>query len=95
MIVLSIMIAAMADPAPPAPPAQEKLICRRIDDNSTGWRLQKQRKVCRPAAEWRALDDGTYQVLNQAKSKGLFDPNSIPTGRSSTCTPAGAQAGRC
>lgn len=72
---------AVADPAAPTAVPQEKLVCKRIDDNSTGWRVQKVRKVCRTAAEWRIIDDETYRALNKTKDKGLFDPTGVPKGR--------------
>ena len=81
MLILGLIMVAAADPATPAPPQEEKLVCKRIDDNSTGWRVQKARKVCRTAAEWRALDDETQRALGKAKDKGMFDPNGIPRGR--------------
>lgn len=83
MLTLVIMLVAVSEPAqaPAGPASTEKLICKRIDDNSTGWRVQSNRKVCRTAAEWRALDDETYRAVNRAKDKGLFDPNGVPKGR--------------
>jgi hypothetical protein len=75
------MMVAVAAQATPAPTQEEKLVCKRIDDNSTGWRVQKMRKVCRTAAEWRALDDETQRAIGKAKDKGMFDPNGIPKGR--------------
>ena len=79
--MLILLLVGAAVQVPPAPPAQEKLVCKRIDDNSTGWRVQKLRKVCRTAAEWRALDDDTQRAISKAKDKGMFDPNGIPKGR--------------
>lgn len=81
MILLGLVTIAIAEPAPAAPPTEEKLVCKRVDDNSTGWRVQSNRKVCRTAAEWRALDDETQRALSKAKDKGLFDPTGIPKGR--------------
>ena len=81
MLILSLIMAAAADPAIPTPAPEEKLVCKRVDDNSTGWRVQKVRKVCRTKAEWRALDDETQRALGKAKDKGMFDPNGIPRGR--------------
>lgn len=81
MLILGLVMIAVADPATPTAPQEEKLVCKRIDDNSTGWRVQKVRKVCRTAAEWRALDDETQRAIGKFKDKGMFDPNSIPKGR--------------
>jgi len=74
------LAAAATEPsAPAAPPV--KLICKRIEDDSTGSRLGKSKRICRTSAEWRALDDETYRALQNTKNKGLIDLNSLPKPR--------------
>ena len=94
--ILAFGAALVTNPAADAvaPPA-EKLVCKRVEEDSTGTRLGRMRRVCRTAADWRILDDETTAAINRTKDKGLFDPNSMPGARGSNCTPAGAQAGRC
>ena len=59
----------------------EKMVCKRIEEDSTGFRLGRTKRVCRTKTEWRALDKETARALNKAKSQGLLDPDSKPKSR--------------
>jgi hypothetical protein len=87
--------AAQTGPAVTVTAPVEKLICKRVEDPSTGSRLGKSRRVCQTATEWRAESDETVRAINDTKDKGLFDPNSKPGGRVATCSFAAANKGRC
>ena len=78
--IIGLAVALAAVPSTPAVP-EVKLICKRLEDNSTGTRLAKSKRICRTAAEWRAIDDETSRALRRTKDKGLVDPNSIARGR--------------
>ena len=81
VFLVSLAAAVTADPSATTEPKSEKMVCRRVNDNSTGWRLESNRKVCRTAAEWRSVDDETQRALNKAKDKGMFDVNGLLKGR--------------
>ena len=78
--MLAWFAAVATVPAAPAAP-EIKLICKRVEENSTGSRLVRAKRICRTTAEWRALDDETSRALNRTKGKGLVDTKSLPTGR--------------
>lgn len=81
--LLGLISAATVQAAAPAPAAipTEKLICKRIEEASTGSRLGKTKRICRTQAEWRAMDDETARAINKTKANGLTDPNSMAQGR--------------
>ena len=81
--VIGLIATATAQAATAAPVAvpTEKLVCKRVEEASTGSRLGKTRRICRTQAEWRAMDDETSRAISKTKSVGLTDPYSIPQGR--------------
>ena len=58
----------------PAVAPVEKQICKRIEEDTTGSRLGRTRRICRTQAEWRALDDATARAINKTKAIGLAEP---------------------
>ena len=52
----------------------EKMICKRTEEDTTGTRLAKTRRICRTQAEWRAMNDATARALNKSKNIGLAEP---------------------
>lgn len=78
MASLSVLIfltaSAQATATATPVPAAEKLICKRVDEDTTGSRLAGSRRVCRTAYEWRAFDAETQRALNKTKDKGMAEP---------------------
>jgi hypothetical protein len=72
---------AQAATAAPATVPTEKLICKRIEEASTGSRLGKSKRICRTQTEWSAADLETARSLNKVKTTGMVDPDSLPKGR--------------
>ena len=75
-ILLGLVAVAAAQPttATPATPSSDKQICKRVEENFTGSRLGKAKKVCRTASEWRQMDAETARAINKTKSLGLAEP---------------------
>jgi len=70
LFVLAMFATNVAEDAkaPDAAPADDKKVCRAQVD--TGSRLGK-RRVCRTAAEWRALDNEAGQTMEGRQRSGI------------------------
>lgn len=62
---------------------EEKIVCKRTDDGSTGSNLRKWKKVCRKAEDWKAQEEDTQRNLRAAKDKGLLNPETLEKGLAS------------
>ena len=72
-VILALLAASPSDEpkAPKAKPAKEPKICRVDED--TGSRMGV-RKICKTAAEWRALEDPTGMV-GERRERRRPDPD--------------------
>ena len=51
-------------------PREDKVICKRQQDADTGSHLGFSKRVCRKASEWKELEDGTEQTIQQIRDRG-------------------------
>lgn len=66
--------------ADPAKPPKEKRVCKRSDEGTTGSNLRKwSAVVCRPASEWRELEDNTERLLRESRERGGAEQSSSPS----------------
>jgi hypothetical protein len=64
---------------PPADPAN-KVICKRVYEADTGSHFQSSKRVCRTAAEWKEIDDGTQRVMKTIREHNGINPNDLAPG---------------
>jgi hypothetical protein len=53
----------------------EKLVCKRIDQEATGSRLSGRRKVCMTASEWRLAEEQSRRTLRAIRDRSGVNPN--------------------
>ena len=51
-------------------PREDKRVCKRVYDADTGSHFQSSKRVCRTAAEWKELENGTEQTIQQIRDRG-------------------------
>ena len=83
-LLLSSTIAAAAPQTQPAngqqPTPAEKPICKRIYEADTGSHFQSSKRVCRTAAEWREIEDGTQRVMKTIRENSGIAPSDLAPG---------------
>lgn len=67
-----------ANSPPPAP--TEKLICKRVYDADTGSHFQSSKRICRTAAEWKEIEDGTERVMKTIRENSGIAPSDLAPG---------------
>ena len=78
---LVIFLGAAGAEAAAQAPAEDKMVCKRIDQHETGSHMSGPRKVCKKASEWRALDAETRRAMRDVRGINEMDPDAIPKGR--------------
>ena len=77
----AIFLGAAATQGDPVAPAEDKMVCKRIDQGETGSHMSGPRKICKKASEWRALDAETQRAMRDVRSRMTLDPAAIPKPR--------------
>jgi hypothetical protein len=81
-LMLSSAIAAAAPQTQPskdrAPDPAEKVICKRVYDSDTGSHFQSSKRICRTAAEWKEIEDGTQRVMKTIRENSGINPADLP-----------------
>jgi hypothetical protein len=75
--VLLITASAVAAPEPKDRP-EDKIICKRIYEADTGSHFQSSKRVCRTAADWKEIEDGTERVMKTIRENSGINPNDLP-----------------
>lgn len=80
----TLIALALCAPAVAQEPAEDdKVVCKRTDDGTTGSNLKKWTKICRKASEWRAEEKETQRKLRATNDKGLVNSDNLqPAGAS-------------
>jgi hypothetical protein len=79
-LMLSSTIAAAAPQTPPTndkPARAEKPICKRVYEADTGSHFQSSKRVCRTAAEWKEIEDGTQRVMKTIRENSGINPGDL------------------
>lgn len=83
-LLLSSTIAAAAPQTQPPngqqPAPAEKPICKRIYEADTGSHFQSSKRVCRTAAEWKEIEDGTQRVMKTIRENSGIAPGDLAPG---------------
>ena len=86
-IAAAILFTTAAGAAPeatdkPEAPA-EKPICKRIYEADTGSHFQSSKRVCRTAAEWKEIEDGTERVMRTIRENSGINSGDLAPGMGS------------
>ena len=75
--VLVFTTAAWAAPQAKEQPADpmQKVICKRVYDADTGSHFQSSSRICRTAADWKEIEEGTERTMRQ-----LHDSHGVNAG---------------
>ena len=82
-LMLSSTIAAAAPQTQPAkdkPDPAEKVICKRVYDADTGSHFQSSKRICRTAAEWKDIEDGTQRVMKTIRENTGINAGDLAPG---------------
>ena len=63
-----------------APDPAEKVICKRVYDADTGSHFQSSKRICRTAAEWKEIEDGTERVMKTIRENSGIAPSDLAPG---------------
>jgi hypothetical protein len=74
--------AVAADPATASGP-EDKVICKRVQETSTGSHFPVTRRTCMKRSEWKELADDTDRTLRNVNNPRL-DPKAAPAGMGGT-----------
>jgi hypothetical protein len=82
---LLLSSAAVAAPQTPAakdakPDRAEKVICKRVYEADTGSHFQSSKRICRTAAEWKEIEDGTQRVMKTIRENSGINPGDLAPG---------------
>ena len=72
--------AATPEPKDRAPDRPEKVICKRIYEADTGSHFQSSKRICRTAADWKEIEDGTERVMKTIRENSGINPNDLAPG---------------
>jgi hypothetical protein len=86
--IAAAMLASSAAAAAPqtqpakdrAPDPAEKVICKRVYEADTGSHFQSSKRICRTAAEWKEIDDGTQRVMKTIRENSGINPADLAPG---------------
>ncbi len=86
IVIASIAMAGIASPAIAADRAAEnakedKVVCKRVQDTSTGSHFPVGRKTCMKRSEWKELADGVDRVMRDV-GESRPDLTTAPSGMS-------------
>ena len=79
LVITAVALAGIASPAVAADPSdnkakEDKIICKRVQENSTGSHFPVTRKTCLKRSEWKELADGVDRAM-RGLGEGRADPN--------------------
>jgi hypothetical protein len=60
--------------------ASQKVICKRIYDADTGSHFQSSKRVCRTAADWKEIEEGTERVMKTIRENSGINPADLAPG---------------
>lgn len=86
-IAAGLLLSSAAAAAPQTQPAKdrapdpaEKVICKRVYDADTGSHFQSSKRICRTAAEWKEIEDGTERVMKTIRENSGIAPSDLAPG---------------
>jgi hypothetical protein len=62
------------------PDRSEKLVCKRVYEADTGSHFQSSKRICRTAAEWKEIQDGTDRVMKTIRENSGINPGDLAPG---------------
>jgi hypothetical protein len=74
---LACMGAAGAAGANPA--KEDKIVCKRQYDASSGSHFRNSKKVCMKQSEWKEMEDVKDRVMREMGERGASNPDSAPS----------------
>ena len=63
-----------------APDPAEKVICKRVYEADTGSHFQSSKRICRTAAEWKEIEDGTQRFMKTIRENSGIAPSDLAPG---------------
>ena len=80
VVMVAVTLAGMSSPALAADPAatakpEDKVICKRIQETSTGSHFPMSKRTCMKKSEWKQLADETDRTLRKVGDPRV-NPNS-------------------
>lgn len=88
LVIAALALAGIASPAVAADPGadkakEDKIICKRVQEESTGSHFPVTRKTCLKRSEWRELAQGVDRAMRDL-GDARSDPNNPPAGMGGT-----------
>lgn len=75
LLAIAIGSICISVPATAGEPAEDKRICKRVLDTHTGSNLRGSKRVCRPASEWKELEDEKDRLMRRVGDGAGPSPN--------------------
>lgn len=79
-LLVTTAAAATPEARDRAPDPAEKVICKRIYEADTGSHFQSSKRVCRTAADWKEIEEGTERVMKTIRENSGINPNDLAPG---------------